>query len=206
MNLKSLKDIPASFSLAKRALLFCMIFSIVISLGSMVWAYYTIRYVKNTAYILTKDGQAALISVIDMNEIDHYRKPEILNHINMYHSYFWDIDQFNYKRRIDNALYLAGNSGKELFQTLEASGHFAKIVTENLTQKIEVDSIKIEEETYPYKAEIYGKLHVFRTDQKAESTNKLRAKFILYNVSRTDKNPHGLLIENYHLELNPFGK
>ncbi|MEE1964587.1 hypothetical protein V1387_18005 [Allomuricauda taeanensis] len=206
MNLASLKDIPASFSLAKKALLFCFIVSLSISIGSLVWTYFTLKHAKNTAFVLTKEGQAALVTIIEKNDIDNYRKPEIIHHIKMFHSNFWEIDQFNYKRQIDKALYLTGNSGKELFQTLEANGHFAKIATENLTQQIEVDSIKIDDNSYPYKAQFDGKLRVLRTDQKVESINGFRAKFVLYNVSRTNENPHGLLIENYHLELNPLRK
>jgi hypothetical protein len=206
MNLASLKDIPASFSLAKRAVLFCFIVSLTVSIGSLLWTHFTIQNVKNTAYVLTNEGQAALIMSIDKNDIDNYRRPEIMNHIKMFHSHFWEIDQFNYKRRIDRALNLSGDSGKDLFQSLEASGHFAKIVTENLTQEIEVDSITVADQSYPYHAQFFGKLRVLRTDQRIESVNTIRAQFILYNVSRTDMNPHGLLIDNYHLELSPIRK
>ncbi|UOB18434.1 hypothetical protein [Abyssalbus ytuae] len=204
MDLKSLKDIPSSFSLVKKALIFCFVVTILVSTGSLFWAYYTTRTLKNTAYVLTKDGHAALMQAINENEIDSYRKPEIIHHINMFHLAFWEIDQFNYERKINDALYLAGDAGKRLYKTLEASGHFAKISTENLTQKIEVDSIVVNDEVYPYSGNFYGKLRVLRTDQKVESVNGFKAKFILYNVARTNKNPHGLLIENYHLDLNEY--
>lgn len=200
MDLKSLKDIPASFALAKKALLFCLIISSLVFIGSLVWAYFTAKTIRNTAFMITEDGQAALIHGVTSSTIDTYRKPEIINHIKMFHSYFWEIDQFNYERRIDNALYLAGESGRRLFQTLEAGGHFANLRTENLVQKLEVDSIKVNDKVTPYQAEFYGKLRVLRTDQKLESVNTLKATFVLYNVARTDRNPHGLLIENYSLE------
>lgn len=200
MDLKSLKDIPASFALAKRALLFCLIIASVISIGSMVWAYFTTKNIKNTAFMISEDGQAALLHSVTSNTIDAYRKPEIINHIKMFHAYFWEVDQFDYERRIDNALQLAGESGRRLYQTLEASGHFANLKTENLVQKLEVDSINVNDKVSPYQAEFYGKLRVLRTDQRVESVNKLRASFVLYNVARTDRNPHGLLIENYYLE------
>lgn len=200
MDLKSLKDIPASFALAKRALLFCLLIAVIVSIGSLLWAYVTINTMKNTAFVITQQGQAALIHSASMSTIDAYRKPEIVNHIKMFHKYFWEIDQFNYERRIDNALYLAGESGKRLYQRLEASGHFANLKTENLIQKLEIDSIKVNDKVIPYQGEFYGKLRILRTDQKVESVNKLRATFVLYNVARIDRNPHGLLIENYSME------
>ncbi|GAA4277181.1 hypothetical protein [Aquimarina mytili] len=203
MDLKSLKNIPASFALAKRSLLFCLIISIFVCIGSLTWAFITTNNIKNTAFVLTKDGQAALIQGVHISEIDSYRKPEIINHIKMFHTSFWQIDEFNYERNINKALYLAGTSGKQLFKTLEANGHFAKISTENLKQKIVIDSVKVNDKTTPYQGRFYGKLRVLRTDQKTESVTELRAKFVLHNVSRTNKNPHGLLIENYHLDSKP---
>ena len=206
MDLQSLKNIPTSFAIAKRALLFCLIITLVVPLSSLLWAYYATLNIKNTAYVITKDGQAALIDIIKDNEIDTYRIPEITHHIKMFHLAFWQIDQFNYERNINKALYLSGDSGKKLYKTLEANGHFAKISTENLTQKIEIDSIVVNDKTYPYQANFYAKLRVLRTDQKIESVNNFKARFILYNVARTNENPHGLLIENYHLDLNPIIK
>ena len=204
MDLKSLKDIPASFALAKKSLLFGLIISTLVSLGSLTWAFFTTQSIRDTAYVLTKDGKAALMQGVNVSEIDAYRKPEILNHVRMFHTAFWEIDEFNYKRNIDKALYLAGTSGKQLYKTLDANGHFAKISTENLKQKLIIDSIQVNDQVKPYQGIFYGKLRVLRTDQKTESINELRAKFVLHNVSRTDKNPHGLLIENYHLNLKPI--
>jgi type IV secretory pathway TrbF-like protein len=206
MDLQSLKNIPTSFAIAKRALFFCGIITLTVSLGSLLWAYFATLNIKNTAYVLTKDGQAALINIIPENEIDTYRLPEIKHHIKMFHLDFWEIDQFSYERKIDKALYLSGDSGKKLYKTLLANGHFAKISTENLAQKIEIDSISVNDKIYPYQASIYAKLKVLRTDQKTESINSFYAHFVLYNVSRTNENPHGLLIENYQLELTPIIK
>lgn len=203
MDLQSLKNIPASFALAKKALFYGLIVSLLMSTGSLVWAFVTTKAIRNTAYILTEDGQAALIKGVSVNEIDVYRKPEILNHIRMFHKSFWEIDQFNFERRINKALYLSGRSGKQLYKTLQANGHLAKLVTENLTQKIEIDSIKVNDQVIPYEARLYGKLKVSRTDQKVESVNEFRAKFVLHNVARTNQNPHGLLIENYLLQSKP---
>ena len=203
MDLQSLKNIPASFALAKKALFYGLIVSLLMSTGSLVWAFVITKAIRNTAYILTEDGQAALIKGVSVNEIDVYRKPEILNHIRMFHKSFWEIDQFNFERRINKALYLSGRSGKQLYKTLQANGHLAKLVTENLTQKIEIDSIKVNDQVIPYEARLYGKLKVSRTDQKVESVNEFRAKFVLHNVARTNQNPHGLLIENYLLQSKP---
>lgn len=197
MNLKTLKDIPSSFLLAKRALVICLAVSVLTVFGSLAWAYMVTQSFKKSAFVITENGAAAIAKGINLNEVDDYRKPEILNHINMFHDLYFNIDQFSYERKINKALSLIGNSGKELYQTFKAQGYYAKIETQNLEQRFKIDSIKVNDKKAPYKAKIYGKLILNRTDQKSKTVTKMNCSFDVINVARTEKNPHGLLIENY---------
>jgi len=199
MDLKTLKDIPSSFSLAKRALVICLLVSLTITGGSLYWAFNIGKEFTETTFVLTEDGRAAFARKIASSEIDSYRKPEIISHSRTFHKLFWEFDQFNYEKKIGKSLYLIGTTGKELYLSLKAQGHYSRIESQNLTQKLEIDSIKIEDQSLPYKGIVYGKLKVKRTYQKSESADKIIATFDLHNVSRTEKNPHGLLIENYNV-------
>ncbi len=197
MDLKILQNIPSSFLLAKKALLICFLVSIMTVIGSLSWAFYVAKTFTKTTFIITEKGQATIAKSMTSSQIDTYRNPEIKNHIKVFHKLFWEYDQFSYERKINEALYLIGSSGKEMYLSLKAKGHFSQIQTQNLIQKITIDSIKIDEKSTPYHGVLYGELKVMRTDQKSEENNRFFASFDLYNVSRTEKNPHGLLIENY---------
>lgn len=202
MELKALKDIPSSFLLAKRALIVCVIVSLVSTVGSLCWAFMIGQSFKNSAYILNEDGSAAFAKGITNEKVDAYRKPEIINHAKTFHDLFWNIDQFNLERKIDKALYMIGESGRQMYLTLKAQGHYAKIEAQNLNQSVKIDSIHVNDKVNPYQIALYAKLLVQRTDQKSETLNDFKATFTMYNVARTENNPHGLLIENYRVNAH----
>ncbi|MBL3657683.1 hypothetical protein [Fulvivirga sediminis] len=197
MELKSLKDIPVTFSIVKKALYICLGVSLLVSIGSMVWAYSLCTRYLNTTYIVTNEGKAIMLNSQNKYKVDQFRKPEIVNHIKEFHKLFFEIDQFNYEQRVNRSLYLIGNSGRDLYLTLKAKRYYSNIVANNLEHELQIDNIYIDSDTYPYRGEFYGKVIIKRTDQKLESSQKLHSSFELTNVARTEENPHGLLIENY---------
>ncbi|UOB16653.1 hypothetical protein [Abyssalbus ytuae] len=197
MNLKSLKDIPATFSIVKKALYICLGLSLCISIGSMIWSYSLCTAYLNTTYIVTNEGKAIMLNSANKYKVDQFRKPEIINHIKEFHKLFFEIDQFDYEKKVNRSLHLIGNSGKDLYLTLKAKRYYSNIVSNNLEHELIIDSIYVNHTTYPYRGEFYGKVIIKRTDQKLENTQKLYSSFELKNVARTEENPHGLLIENY---------
>ena len=200
MDLKSLKDIPTSFSLAKRALIVCLIVSILNTIVIGAWAFYITNTFGETAYIITDSGQMALAKGIGQSEFVEYREPEIKNHIKVFHERFWNLDQFSIQKNMTSALHLIGNSGKQLYLSMKAQGHFGQIRNQNLVQTLLLDSIAVNTGVTPYKCAYYGKLKIKRTDQNKEKVERFMAVFDVHNVTRTDLNPHGLLIENYEVK------
>ncbi len=207
MNIKSLKDIPTSFALAKKAMAICLVTSLALTIGCLSWAFYVTRHFAETAYILTENGQMALAKGISSTEIDLYRTPEIKSHIYTFHRLFWNIDQFVVERNMNTALSMTGHSGKQVYMSLKASGHYSKIKSQNLVQTLQIDSLDLDDTKTPYEAAVYGKLTVKRTDQeKNQKVDLFKATFNLHNVARTDENPHGLLIENYEPDTREMPK
>lgn len=206
MDLKSIKDIPTSFSLAKRALVVCLVVSILNTIAIASWAFYITNTFGETAYIITESGQTALAKGISSSEFAHYREPEIKNHIKTFHQRFWNLDQFSIQKNMTSALHLIGNTGKQLYLSMKANGHFSKIRNQNLVQTLIADSVLFDTRVTPYKCAYYGKLKIKRTDQVKEKVELFSAFFDLHNVTRTDLNPHGLLIENYDVSTRPVPK
>lgn len=202
MQLNSLKDIPSSFRTAKLAIftsLFITIFSCVCCLA---WTYLQTTKFLNSVFVLNLQGESFSVKKATQYDLNKLRAPEMKHHIRMFHDKFWNIDQFNYSRRINASLSLIGNSGKELYQTLKASGHFNKLRYRNLTQHLEVDSILLEYRERPYRAVVFGKLSVFQSGNEFSDYKPFISKFDLNNVARTNDNPHGLLITKYSVQTN----
>lgn len=197
MELKSLKEIPVTFSVVKKALYICVGLSLFISISSMAWSYKMASAYLNTTYIVTNEGKALMLNSANTYKVDQFRKPEIVNHIKEFHRLFFEIDQFDYEERINRALYLIGNSGRDLYLTSKQKGFYSNIIANNLEHKLQIDSVKVDHTRNPYLGEFYGKVVVKRTDQKSVNFERLYASFELRNVARTENNPHGLIIENY---------
>lgn len=197
MELRKIKDIPSSFALAKRSMLVVTIFCFLISFGSLFWAFKTTTELREKVFILSSDGSAIMAKGMTNKKLLSYRLPEIKSHLKSFHNLFWSIDQFNYRNNLNQSFSLIGDSGKALYARLNAEGHFSKIVNQNLTQTILIDSITINDKSYPYQGSVHGKLEVKREDQQTKSTSNFKSNCVLINVARTEENPHGLLIKNY---------
>jgi len=202
MDLKSLKNIPKSFALAKLAILLSLVTAVIVVLSSLAWVFYVTTHFAETAYILTENGQMALAKGLNATEIDDYRRPEIKSHIYTFHRLFWNIEGDIGERDMNVALSLAGNSVKQLYLTLKANGHYGKMRNQNLVQHLHIKNIEIVDSTYPYTATLTGELTVSRTDQNLRSRDEFTATMVIQNVTRTDINPHGLLIESYDVKTN----
>lgn len=197
MELKSLQDIPATFKIIKISLFVCLAVSMVLSIGSLFWAFSLSKDALKTTYILTDEGKAIMLNNTNKYKVDQFRKPEIVNHIKEFHKLFFEIDQFNFEKRVDQSLHLIGVSGRDLYKTLEARRYYSNIAANNLEHELVVDSIRVNHKIHPYKGKFYGKIVIRRTDQKLKNVEKLYSTFELRNVARTERNPHGLIIENY---------
>jgi conjugative transposon TraK protein len=200
----NLKNITQNFKLAKTALLVCLVCCCVISLGSLLWAYSLTNKFQEKAFILTENGATAIATSINVNNLVQYREAEINNHIKTFHQLYWTLDQYNYEKKITEALNLIGQSGKDLYLFMKSEGYFSRIVSQNLIQTLTIDAIKINQDIYPFVITVEGEMLLKRTDQKITSNQSFNATMVLYNVDRTNENPHGLLIENYIAKTKPI--
>jgi conjugative transposon TraK protein len=198
MDLRKIKNIPSSFELAKRSLLVVGIFCAITVASAFGWAYYTTSKLQSRIFVLSKDGGAIMAKGLDTSDLLDYRRPEIKSHVRTFHNLFWTYDQYNYNQRLDKSFQLIGNSGKQLYLRLKAEGHYTKLVNQNLEQKLTIDSVLVDDKSYPYRSVVYGSLLLTRGDQDTRANNRFVSSCVLYNVGRTEKNPHGLLIKNYN--------
>ena len=153
---------------------------------------------KQNIYVLNEKGQAFSAKIIDDELM--YREPEIYSHLKIFHNYFFNLDQFNYERNLEKALELIDDSGRNYYLTLLNDGWFNSLKLNNLVQEINIDSMHIDTERYPYSSTVYGKTSVYRYGKYKEKKEKtITIHCELYNVARTMENPHGLLISNYNI-------
>lgn len=122
---------------------------------------------------------------------------EARDHVAMFHTYFFslDPDEKAITATIKKALYLADGSAKKQYDDLNETGYIAGIISGNISQQILIDSVQVNTEVEPYQFRCYATLKIIRSTSFV--TRNLITQGFLRNVSRSDHNPHGFLIERW---------
>ncbi|MEO7988608.1 MAG: conjugative transposon protein TraK [Chryseolinea sp.] len=123
---------------------------------------------------------------------------EARDHVKMFHHYFFTLDPDDkmIQVNITKALYLADVSAKRQYDNLKESRYYSNIISGNISQGIEVDSIQLSLDSYPYYFRYYSKQRIIRATSIV--MRSLITEGYLRNVARSDNNAHGFLIERWN--------
>jgi len=122
---------------------------------------------------------------------------EARDHIKAFHSLFFTLDPDDkvIKENVTKALYLADDRAKRIYDDLKENGYYAGIISGNISQTIRIDSIAVDINAYPYAFRCYAIQKIIRPTSIVNRS--LITEGTLRNVSRSDNNSHGFLIERW---------
>lgn len=128
---------------------------------------------------------------------------ELRDHIKTFHQYFFSLnpDDKAIQATIGRALYLADESAKKEYDNLRESGYYNNLISANISQEIEVDSIRLDINQNPYL------FTCFATQKLVRSSSTVFRKLVTQGTVRdlkvqTDNNPHGFLIQKWETLVN----
>ncbi len=128
---------------------------------------------------------------------------EARDHVRMFHTYFFtlDPDEKSIQVNLTKALYMADASAKKQYDNLKETGYYAGVISGNINQQVTVDSVLVNMQIEPYAFRCYSTIRIIRPTSMV--TRNLITRGCLRNVSRSDHNAHGFLIEKWEtLENN----
>ncbi|WP_244620354.1 conjugative transposon protein TraK [Chitinophaga japonensis] len=127
---------------------------------------------------------------------------EIRDHVKTFHTYFFTLspDEQAIEENINKSLYLADESAKRQYDNLKESNYYSNVISANISQGIEADSVYVNIDTYPFYFRYKGTQTITRTTTVVRRS--LVSEGYLRNVSRSDHNPHGFLIERWKVLEN----
>jgi conjugative transposon TraK protein len=175
-------------------ILTCMLISICI-----IWrSYHTIQLSQQRIYIL---ANGKILQAFSADRKDNLLV-ELKDHIQMFHHWFFTLDPDDkvIQENMSKALYLADESARHAYENLKEAGYYANIISANISQEIRVDSVKVDMDQYPYYFKCFATQKLIRSSAKIN--RMLITKGYLRNVSRSDNNPHGFLIEKWETLVN----
>jgi conjugative transposon TraK protein len=187
------KNIDTAFQHIKRFSIFLIIGNVLVSCFALYEAYKAVRQSRNQIYILA-NGKALQAFAGD-------RKANIpveaRDHIRMFHEAFFTLDPDDkvIEANLGRAMYLADGSAKAQYDNLKESGYYANLIAANISQEIAIDSIQLDVKQYPFYFKCFATEKLIRTT--STSYRSLITEGYLRNVSRSDNNPHGFLIEHW---------
>jgi conjugative transposon TraK protein len=127
---------------------------------------------------------------------------EARDHVKMFHHFFFSLDPDDrvIQTNISKALYLADVTAKRQYDNLKEGRYYSNLISANISQEIQADSIRIDTQQYPFYFRYFGKQKLIRTSSVV--TRLLITDGYLRNVARSDNNPHGFLIEKWNTVQN----
>lgn len=127
---------------------------------------------------------------------------EARDHVKTFHRLFFTLapDEKVITANISRALYLADASAKKQYEDLRESGFYAGIISGNISQEIQVDSVKIDASAQPYTFECRAVQRIIRPTSIV--SRSLLTQGQLRPIERSDNNPHGFLIERWVITQN----
>ena len=177
MEFKSLTNIETSF---RQIRLFALVFICLCALvtGFAVWNSYSFA-----------EKQRQKIYVLE-------------SHVRRFHELFFTLspEKGAIESNIKRSLFLADKTAFNYYKDLAEKGYYNRVISGNVTQTVEIDSVKCDFDQYPYKVNTYARQLIVR--ESSLTVRSLVTSCRLLNATRSDNNPHGFIIEAFTITEN----
>jgi conjugative transposon TraK protein len=161
-------------------------------------SYKMVNQAQARIYLLANGKALAALSAERKDNVD----VEARDHIKMFHFYFFTLDPDD--KTIDNnireALYMCDGTAEKQYQDRKENGYYSSVISGNISQQIAIDSVQLNLQNYPYYFKYYATEKIIRPT--AVVTRSLVTEGYLRNVSRSENNAHGFLIERWRILEN----
>jgi conjugative transposon TraK protein len=187
------KNIDAAFRHIRSFTLVMIIASITFCCFALFKSYELVQTAHSKVYILANG------KVLDAyaSERKENIPVEARDHVSTFHRFFFSLDPDDkvIQSNVVRALYLADASAKAQYENLKESGFYTSIISGNISQQIQIDSVQISTDAYPYYFKCTASQRIIRATSIV--TRRLVTEGYLRSVTRSDNNPHGFLIERW---------
>ncbi len=173
-----------------------LITSVLISIGSLYFAYKQINFERQNIYVL----DAGIPILVNRTNQKTNREVEYKSHVNLYHNLFFTLppdDKF-IQNNLNKAMYLIDKTGLMEHNNLKEKGYYSRILSSSAVLSIMTDSIHVNMETkfFTY----YGTQRIDRRSSIINRTIVTTGK--VHDIPRSENNPHGVLITDWRTIAN----
>ncbi|MCY1662617.1 conjugative transposon protein TraK [Chryseobacterium sp. SL1] len=199
MEFKTLRNIENSF---KQIRLYAVIFSVVCMMvaGYAVWKSYRFAEVQRQKIYVLDNGKSLMLALSQDAAVN--RPVEAREHVRRFHELFFTLapDKNAIESNMKRAFNLADRSAFDYYKDLSEKGYYNRIISGNVQQRIEVDSVQCNFDQYPYTVKTFARQFIIRSSNITE--RGLVTSCFLVNSVRSDSNPQGFNIEKFRVLEN----
>ena len=199
MEFKSLTNIESSFRRI-RLMLEGFVCCCTLITGYSLWSSYSFAE-KQREKIYVLDGGKSLMLALSQ-DLSQNRPAEAREHVRRFHELFFSLSPQKdaIEHNIHRALLLADKSAYHYYVDLAEKGYYNRLISGNINQVVQVDSVSCDFNSYPYKARTYARQMIIRESNVTERS--LVTECRLQNAVRSDDNPNGFIIEHFTITEN----
>ncbi|EJG02034.1 conjugative transposon protein TraK [Flavobacterium sp. F52] len=199
MEFKTLRNIENSFSQIR---LYAIVFAVLCTAiaGYAVWRSYSFAEQQRQKIYVLDNGKSLMLALAQDASIN--RPVEAREHVRRFHELFFTLapDKNAIESNMKRAFNLADKSAFDYYKDLSEKGYYNRIISGNVQQRIEIDSVACNFENYPYAVRTYAKQFIIRSSNVTK--RNLVTSCFLVNSVRSDNNPQGFNIEKFSVVEN----
>ena len=199
MEFKTLRNMESSF---KQIRLFTFVFAVLCFgvVGVVVFKSYQFAEEQRQKIYVLDNGKSLMVALSQDMSIN--RPVEAREHVRRFHELFFTIapDKNAIESNVKRAFNLADQSAFNYYKDLQEKGYYNRIISGNIQQRIEVDSVVADFNSYPYGVKTYARQFITRSSNL--TIRNLITNCSLVNSVRSDSNPQGFTIEKFNVIEN----
>lgn len=125
---------------------------------------------------------------------------EVKDHVRTFHQLMFNLapNAESIKANVERALNLADRSAYDYWQDVSETGYYERLISTNSVSSTIVDSVVVDVSVFPYRATTYAHQRLIR--QSSMTVSSLVTTCEVIPVARSEKNPHGLLMEKFFVK------
>lgn len=192
------RNLERSFQYIRWVSIAAIVGSFAAGIGFFVVAARVMAKAESRVYLFSGGNGFEAFAVDGSGNDQLFARWQVIN----FHTNFFGLEpdeQFN-ERGLRRALYLADGSAKRVYDELRESGYLSGVVSGNISQWIQVDSVSLRMTDNPFQFRCYATETITRPTSRV--TRDLVTEGYLRRVHRSDNNPYGFLIERWSILEN----
>lgn len=199
MEFKSLRNIESSF---RQIRIFGIVFLCLCAFvsGYSIFSAYQFAEAQRQKIYVLDNGKSLMLAL--SQDLSQNRPVEAREHVKRFHELFFTLspDKSAIESNIQRALFLSDKSAFNYYKDLSEKGYYNRVISGNINQTIQIDSVVANLNIYPYEVSTYARQMIIRESNITERSLITYSR--LLNSVRSDNNPHGFTIEGFEIKEN----